>query len=128
MQGSCLCGAVVWRVTGDARPVVACHCTQCRKSSGHYVAATQARDDQLETKGAENVTWFASSPGHQRGFCGRCGSQLFWMKTGSGLISIMAGSIDGESGLRMESQIHAQAKGDYYTLPDIPVIDQAELK
>jgi hypothetical protein len=29
-QGSCLCGGVAFTVTGPLRPVVACHCTQCR--------------------------------------------------------------------------------------------------
>jgi len=41
-SGSCLCGAVTYQVSGALRPVVACHCSQCRKASGHHVAATSA--------------------------------------------------------------------------------------
>ena len=41
--GGCLCGAVRYRVAGPLRDVVACHCAQCRRSSGHFAAATAAR-------------------------------------------------------------------------------------
>ena len=65
--GSCLCGAVTYRVNGALRPVVACHCIQCRKTSGHYVAATSARREAIEITG--EVTWFRSSESALRGFC-----------------------------------------------------------
>lgn len=127
MQGSCLCGAVRYTISGPARAVVACHCGQCRKTSGHYVAATRADDSQLAITGLEAVTWFQSSAQARRGFCRHCGSPLFWKETGSDRTSIMAGSIDGRSGLVMDRQLHAASKADYYALPDCPVIDQAAL-
>ncbi|MDQ7071565.1 MAG: hypothetical protein Q9M48_12655 [Rhodobacterales bacterium] len=40
MQGGCNCGRVTYRVRGPLRPVIACHCSQCRKASGYFVAAT----------------------------------------------------------------------------------------
>ncbi|MDB3912880.1 GFA family protein, partial [Paracoccaceae bacterium] len=40
ITGSCECGAVVFELSGKLRDVVACHCGQCRKTSGHYWAAT----------------------------------------------------------------------------------------
>ena len=39
-KGSCLCGAVTFAVEGELRPPDACHCTNCRKQSGHYFAST----------------------------------------------------------------------------------------
>ena len=45
--GGCLCGAVKYQVTGVLRPVVACHCTQCQKTSGHHVAATSAPRENI---------------------------------------------------------------------------------
>ena len=36
----CLCGVVRYEVRGPLRPVIACHCTQCRRTSGPFVAAT----------------------------------------------------------------------------------------
>lgn len=124
--GSCLCGAVTYQITGPLRPVVACHCTQCRKSTGHYVAATQCAASEIVITGAA-LRWFRSSDTAERGFCGTCGSNLFWRRFGSDRMSVMAGSIDGDTGLRIETQLYPENKGDYYDLPDVPVIDQSTL-
>lgn len=127
MSGGCLCGRVRYRVRGEPRSVVACHCLQCRKSSGHYVAATQARRADIEIRGLAHVTWFQSSASAQRGFCAICGSQLFWAENSSDFMSVMAGTIDGASGVRMDRQIHPDSKRDYCDLPHLPVIDQTAL-
>ena len=120
-HGSCLCGAVHYRVSGPLRPIIACHCIQCRKSSGHYVAATACPTEALHIEG-DTLQWFASSPQAERGFCGRCGSNLFWRRTGSSSTSIWAGSIDGPTGLHIAQQMFTRFKGDYYTLPDAPTL------
>ena len=39
-KGACLCGAVSFEVEGDLHPPDACHCTQCRKTSGHIFVST----------------------------------------------------------------------------------------
>lgn len=115
--GSCLCGAVRYRVAGDLRPVIACHCSQCRKTSGHHVAATSAPRDRIEISG--KVTWYASSDSARRGFCGICGSNLFWDGAGANL-SIFAGTLDGETGLTVAGHIYCADKGDYYEIADGP--------
>lgn len=116
--GSCLCGAVHYTISGTMRPVIACHCTQCRKTSGHHVAATSAHRDQIAVTG--EVTWFQSSDSARRGFCGTCGSNLFWDGEGENL-SIFAGTIDGPTGLQIAGHIFCADKGDYYDLPeDLP--------
>lgn len=112
--GGCLCGKVTYSITGPIRPVVACHCSQCRKTSGHFVAATAASPENVEVAG--EVTWYQSSNEARRGFCGTCGSSLFW--EGYGHLSIHAGSIDGETGLKIERHIFAADKGDYYEIDD----------
>lgn len=126
LTGSCLCGGVHYTVTGALRPVIACHCTQCRKTSGHYVAATQVARSDLTIEG-ETLVWYRSSEIASRGFCSRCGGNLFWQRHGSDRTSIFAGTLDGPTGLFMESQLYADDKGDYYDLPTIPAIDQATL-
>ncbi len=125
--GGCLCGAVTYRIGGPLRPIVACHCTQCRKSSGHFGAATQCLSADLSIAG-DTLAWFKSSDTAERGFCYRCGGNLFWRRFGNEHLSIWAGTIDGETGLRMESQIHTESKGDYYDLPDVPILSQSTLK
>jgi hypothetical protein len=102
-------------VSGPLRPVVACHCTQCRRTSGHHVAATSAARADVKIIGAP--VWFRSSPEAQRGFCGVCGSNLFWHGPG-GHLSIFAGTLDQPTGLRLAGHIFCADKGDYYTIGD----------
>ena len=117
--GSCLCGGVRYTLTGPMRPSVACHCLQCRKTSGHYVSATQVGPDQLTITRDETLSWFQSSREAQRGFCSRCGSSLFWRhQNDGGRISVMSGTIDGATGLKTEKHIYVADKGDYYELTD----------
>lgn len=116
--GSCLCGAVRFRVRGVLRDVVYCHCSQCRKQSGHFVAATSAKDTDIVIEGRETITWYGASDVASRGFCGTCGSLLFWKHNRLDSISIMAGSFDQPSDLVGQSHIFVGDKGDYYEIAD----------
>ena len=79
VRGSCLCGAIRIEVQGAfEHPPEACHCSQCRKHSGHFLAAVNVRKSALTVHGEEQVAWFQSSEQVQRGFCKTCGSTLFW--------------------------------------------------
>ena len=116
--GSCLCGAVRFTTRGALRGVVYCHCSQCRKQTGHYYAATNVADGDLSVEGAEDLTWYAASPEAKRGFCRVCGSALFWKRNGSDVTSVMAGAFDGPSGLTGRAHIFVADKGDYYEIDD----------
>jgi hypothetical protein len=72
--GSCLCGAVSFTVDAALKPPDACHCTFCRKSSGHYTVGTDVPRTAVTIRGGEHVTWYRSSEKVRRGFCGTCGS------------------------------------------------------
>lgn len=63
------------------------------------------------------MTWYKSSETARRGFCGTCGSNLFWDGTGKNL-SIFAGTLDGKTGLKMIGHIFCADKGDYYEIGD----------
>lgn len=116
--GSCLCGAISYTTRGPLRPVIACHCAQCRKSSGHYVAATSVARDHIDIIGTP--VWYTSSGTARRGFCGTCGSSLFWDGAGQN-ISIHAGTMDGDTGLDLKGHIYCADKGDYYDIEgDLP--------
>ena len=112
--GGCLCGAVWFVVDGPLRPVVACHCGQCRKTSGNHVAATSAPREAVSVEG--EVTWYRSSPEARRGFCATCGSQLFWDGPGANL-SIFAGALDGPTGLRLAGHIFCADAADWEVIP-----------
>ncbi|MFZ1682478.1 MAG: GFA family protein [Rhizobiaceae bacterium] len=116
--GSCLCGAVRFRTAGALRGVIYCHCTQCRKQSGHHYASTNVADECLTVEGGENVAWYASSADAKRGFCRACGSALFWKHRAKATTSINAGSFDSPSGLAGAMHIFVADKGDYYDIDD----------
>lgn len=117
-NGSCLCGAVRFTTSAPLRGVVYCHCSQCRKQSGHYYAATNVDDKDLQVSGGENITWYAASPFAKRGFCSICGSALFWKHNEEDEISVMAGAFEQPSGLKAEAHIFVTDKGDYYEITD----------
>jgi hypothetical protein len=117
-RGSCLCGAVRFRVDGPLRGVVYCHCSQCRKQTGHFYAATDVADADLDISGADKLTWYAASLEAKRGFCSTCGSALFWKREDSSRTSILAGALELPTGLAAESHIFVADKGDYYELCD----------
>ena len=55
--GGCLCGAVKYEILGSLRPVVYCHCNQCRRTSGHFVAATATLKENLALISDECLEW-----------------------------------------------------------------------
>jgi hypothetical protein len=116
--GSCLCGAVAFEITGPMRPVVVCHCSQCRKQTGHMGAFTACDDKDLAFKSQNTLSWYRASETAKRGFCNRCGSVLFWKGDGRTYTSITAGSIDGNTELKVEGHIFCADKGDYYDILD----------
>ena len=65
-SGSCLCGAVRFAVTGPLGGVIYCHCSQCRKQTGHIFAGTNVPKESLAVTGADHVVWYRSSPEAQR--------------------------------------------------------------
>ena len=116
LTGSCLCGAVTFTATETAKPPVACHCSQCRKQSGHYWASVNAPLMGFAVTG--EVRWYAASTTAKRGFCPTCGSFLFWKAHDEDEIGVALGALDGPTGLRLERHIFTADKGDYYEIPD----------
>jgi hypothetical protein len=117
-SGSCLCGAVRFEIAGDLPAPDACHCSQCRKHSGHVFASADVPRAALTIEGADHVAWFQSSEKARRGFCSTCGSSLFWDPTGHDWIGIAMGAFDGPTGTRLRIHIHVADKGDYYEIAD----------
>lgn len=112
--GACACGGVVYEVDGPLRQIVACHCEQCRRTSGHFVAATATRRQNFRLVRDDTLKWFEAIPGFRRGFCGSCGSSLFFEELGGERVSIAAGSLDRPHGLTIAAHIYSAEAGDYY--------------
>ncbi|MBZ5714105.1 GFA family protein [Nannocystis pusilla] len=107
-----------FEITGELHPPDACHCSMCRKQSGHYWASTDIPRAALTVRGAEHLTWFRSSAKVRRGFCSTCGSFLFWDPIERDSIAVAMGALDGQTGIRLGMHIHVAGKGDYYDIAD----------
>jgi hypothetical protein len=116
--GRCLCGGVQYTISGPLRGIVACHCSQCRRTSGHFVAMTSCPLTALQVTRSGSLTWYRSSEKAERGFCQVCGGNLFWRQFDSETISITAGTLDLPTGLEIIEHIYVADKSDYYTLDE----------
>jgi hypothetical protein len=117
-KGSCLCGAVRFEVACELRPPDACHCTQCRKHSGHIFVSTDVPRAAVTVHGSENVAWYRSSEKARRGFCAKCGSSLFWDPIGKDWTGIAMGAFDKPTNTRLHIHVNVADKGDYYDITD----------
>ena len=124
-SGSCLCGKVSFSVTGELPPASACHCSQCRKQSGHFWASTHVPETALTFASDDTLDWFSASETAKRGFCSACGSFLFWKHRDENEISISMGAFEAPTETSLGRHIFVADKGDYYDLTDgLPQRDQ----
>jgi hypothetical protein len=114
-MGGCFCGAVRYETGDDLKGVTYCHCSKCRRWHGHAGAWTAAEEFRLTQEGA--LKWHRVSPTVRRGFCGECGSSLFFEEAGN-LMGICPGSFDAPTGLKEKAHIYVGSKGDYYEIVD----------
>jgi hypothetical protein len=117
-KGSCLCGCVTFEVEGDLKPPDACHCTNCRKQSGHVFASTDVPRERVTIQGADKVSWYRSSEKVRRGFCSVCGSALFFDPLQRDWIGLAMGAFDTPTRTHLEMHIFVSQKGDYYEIAD----------
>lgn len=116
LNGQCLCGSITFAVRGSPIVTSYCHCSQCRKQSGHYWASASVLLTDVTINGV--VSWYAASPVARRGFCATCGSFLFWHANDGADIGVSMGAINGPTGIIMEKHIFVADKGDYYPICD----------
>jgi hypothetical protein len=116
--GGCLCGKVRFTTQGALRDVIFCHCSQCRRQSGLYFAATSVTAEALTLTGTDHITWFASSDFAKRGFCVTCGTLLFWKPNAEARYAILAGAFDDPGCLHPGSHICTAGRPDFYQISD----------
>ena len=78
-RGSCFCGAVELRVTGDPAAMGYCHCDSCRKwSAGPINGFMLWQPSALQVvKGADQIATYNKTPRSARKWCKSCGGHLF---------------------------------------------------
>lgn len=120
-KGSCLCGAVKFNISGQLGKADACHCIQCRKWTGHFLPSVEIKRDLLNLASSDAVKWYHSSEKVRRGFCGICGSSLFFDPIDQNKhdwIAVALGAFDETTQVKLGLHIFVAEKGDYYELND----------
>ncbi len=114
-KGQCLCGAVSFEAI-DLSDIWYCHCKQCQKLTGHYIAAAGVTRENLTIHG--DVNWLPISDRSKSGHCRACGSYMFWDEAARDTVSILAGSLNDAAGLEVKGHIFIEEKGSYYEITD----------
>lgn len=95
-EGGCLCGAVRYALHGAPEWSAHCHCRSCQKATGAaFTTWVGLKTENFQvTKG--EITVCNTSPGVERGFCGRCGTSLTYVAEEGwpGQVSILAPTLD----------------------------------
>ena len=116
--GGCLCGAVRYEVKGPLRDVVNCHCSMCQRRHGNCGPHSKARKVNIRITRDRGLAWYKTSNVARRGFCRVCGSSLFWEPFELDATGIIAGSLDGPTGLKTIGHIFVGEKCDFYEITD----------
>ena len=126
-HGACLCGAVCFTARLPARWVAHCHCSRCQRAHGAPMVTWvgfAAIDVQIDAT-ADALRWFETAPGAGRGFCGRCGSPMFFRSPRyPGELHIARAVFDTELAQQPSSQVFVSTRAawalDARTLPVEP--------
>lgn len=107
LHGGCLCGAVRYEATAPFTRTSICHCSMCRRAAGApYMAfLTLPRVQFRLTSGTP--TTFRSSERAERGFCGRCGTALFYDELGADCLDVSSATLDAPNQAPPQDQIFA---------------------
>lgn len=123
--GRCLCGSVTYRTHLPHQVVLHCHCENCRRISGNFVAASRAESVDLHVSDAAGrLSWYDLAYARY-GFCQKCGSTLFYQASDNDhLTSVMTGTLDDASDLSLHEVWFAPEAQQHNTLSDkVPHFD-----
>jgi len=111
-QGTCLCGATHLKLTPDTTHISACHCSMCRKwTGGPLLVVHCSQPPKIEGR---PPSVYDSSDWAQRGFCGQCGTHLFYRLKQNDSYAIPIGLIDGDEAWDFNLQIFIEQKPAWY--------------
>ena len=114
IEGGCLCGAISVRAAVSKPAMRACHCEMCRKVTSSMFMSLQTDQESIEIAG--EVTLFRSSDWAQRGFCGTCGSTIFYSTVHDGARHLAAGLFADAGGAPMKIEFYTDNCPSAYAL------------
>ncbi|WP_121061895.1 GFA family protein [Chachezhania antarctica] len=78
LRGHCLCGDCMFELAGAPNWVGHCHCESCRRATASPFTTWLGQENGRWRFLGQDPVVHTSSPGNRRGFCGTCGSPLFY--------------------------------------------------
>ena len=116
-EGSCFCGAVKLRVTGEPVAMGYCHCTSCRSwSAGPVNAFSLWKPESVTvTQGANQIGTFAKTPASERKWCMRCGGHLMSAHPAWNLVDVYAATIPS---FKFKPGVHVHYQETVLRMPD----------
>ena len=121
VSGSCLCGAVKFRLDLPSKWCAHCHCTMCRKMHGAgYVTWVGMEENRFHLEAGEDaLAWYQSSEQARRGFCRQCGSSmLFQSARWAGEMHVALGCVDGTIDRKPQAHAFHDTHVDWVPLDD----------
>ncbi|MEZ5501310.1 MAG: GFA family protein [Halioglobus sp.] len=114
-QGSCLCGAVRFRVAAFSSAIYKCHCSKCRKAFGGAAsaAAFAGEGNFAWLAGSDAVREYRTDSGFQRCFCPQCGCILPQFLGEHRMYWVPVGLLDSEPGIPLKQHIHVSSKAQW---------------
>lgn len=122
IAGSCLCGDVAYETAGAPLRMYNCHCLRCRRARGaaHATNVFYPLEGFRWTRGEEGLTSYALPGARYFGscFCSRCGSAMPRSYAERGIVSVPAGSLDTDPGMRPQAHIYVGSKAPWFEITD----------
>lgn len=123
--GSCLCGAIGFKLDGDFERFFLCHCAHCRKDTGSAHAANLfSSTAKLEwICGQEKIsTYHLPQTQHTRCFCSVCGSAMPYVAEQR--VVVPAGCLDTDLCAVPDAHLFVASKAAWdRDLTEIPAFD-----
>ena len=110
--GRCLCGAVTFAAQDVETDIHSCHCSMCRRWNGSPALA--AGVGSVTFTGEENITRYDSSAWAERGFCSKCGTNLFYHLKANDHYVMWAGAFDDSELFKLVGEIYIEDKPSGY--------------
>src|SRR3546814_2930411 len=82
----------------------------CRRQTSQVFSVSGCSTDRFLLIEGRGLRWYRSGPGTRRGFCGECGSVLFFEGDEEGRISISAGAFDAPPGFPTGAHIYVRSE------------------
>ena len=112
--GHCLCGAVTYIAEDVETDIHSCHCGMCRRwNGGPAFAASVAK---VTFEGEQNITRYDSSAWAERGFCNRCGTNLFYRLKEADHYVLSMGTFADQAPFNLAGEIYIDEKPLAYDL------------